>query len=1511
MTSNSNNDPSTTTAASPTAASGARSSYANATRGKQLSPPAIASSTPPAAVGGAAAPQHAKQNSISPVNGKAPVQPAVPNMSGPAIVNSSSVANGAPAQGDHSRKPSSVTISAAGTTGYMPNGGTAGPGSRPPISFGSMDGSPAIANSVPNMQQSTLGTPMSNPATDRSPSPIPQPSGTSGGRPPQGLQGTQLNFGSMPSVEGGEASVSPTPMSNTAFPHPSIPRQSLVNLVNSGLILAYFDNKITDNRKQARAPTLPPNPQNSHTGPQLPQPQHLRRESSQSAHSDVSAAHRNFTPNGRGRGYPPPFNSPAPGSPQVYRNHLISGQQRPPNAQPFPQQLPMRPPHANSPYPVTRSPAMGIPQPQMGPQYGAYQYPQQPPQTMYGLPPQQLDPAYAAYYNSQYLHHGMPGIPGYPGAPPSPRPFNAGAQYLPGPYGAPPPPPPQGMSRSTSSQGPDRPGSTVAAPSTPGVSATAPPPPLAQAPTTSSPGPQTSNFQRPSEPRKSKAIAIIRPDGTEVMPDKASIASPPSQPASRGPTIVSSSAGTPSVSTPTPPPQAPPAHARTESQHIKSADERKQEFAEQFKKQLEAEKAEENRDKDEEEPKPPATEEVVEPKVGKELAAHVDEEEPGKTDAELKKADEEPKTEAKSAEDEEMERIIAEMEAQEREEEERERQYQEKKKKEQEEKAKQEAEAKANRDEELKRQEREAEELEEAREKEREKEKAVDDESAKLFASLKRPTLGPGASATPESGASTPATESPIPHPAQPAQISQPKSTTPGGKPKPAALKLETATPVEPAQPTAGMQALKSARFLQVHSETIIYPEGIKSPNPALNQTGKSRGYKYDKEFLLQFQPVFREKPFLDWDRKIKETLGDTTDSARPPSARTPSGMGGGRQSSRPGPMQGIPGGAMGNFGAAGRTLPPGTTSDQRFLAASHQAGRGMPNPFAQFGGGRPGAPFPMGAPPMMVRTSSSQAIHQQGLNSPRTASSRGKGSRRGGPSAAQEAQLAKTMPLTAGQQLKPLEVSTSGWKPQSLTSIGGDQVLPGGHMPPDMVQRKVKAALNKMTPEKFEKISGDILQIAMQSRHEPDGRTLRQVIQLTFEKACDEAHWAPMYAKFCKRMLEEMSPEIKDDNVLDKSGKPVSGGGLFRKYLLNRCQEDFENGWEVNLPPKPEGNTAEAAMLSDEYYVAAGAKRRGLGLIQFIGELYKLNMLTIRIMHECIVRLLNFEGLPDESAIESLVKLLRTVGLTMEQAPNGSSMLDTYFERIKNIMSMEGLPSRLYYMLLDTVDLRRAGWRSKDDAKGPKTIQEIREDAAAAQAAAEAERARQNQQRGGPRLPMGRGDARSFSGGGMMPPQDYSRNTVGIDDLKRLTRGGRNTSQGSGPSLGPTSMLGSRSSSGRKGGLGPLARGAEDSGASSRTNTPPVKEKESTAHINAYRCVRWLPPHMRGPLRNVTNLPRNSALAALDASGEGADDVASPPSAASSPPVSKSQPATGATASIDEASKPDAASTS
>ena len=944
------------------------------------------------------------------------------------------------------------------------------------------------------------------------------------------------------------------------------------------------------------------------------------------------------------------------------------------------------------------------------------------------------DPAYQAQY-MQYFGQYPPQMQGMP--PQSPRPPN---QMLPptgqGPYG--PhyhPQAPPSMSRTSSAlSGADRPGSGMgshqASGSTPAPTGAVAPPPGGNVGQSPAPKPVSSNFELPK--KKSAGIVIKNPNSGETIDLKKHSASP--APSSKSPANVSAA--------PTPPPRAPsqdPQHVRTESKSVKTDEEKRAEMREAISRKVEADKLEEQRKKDEaadaelrlqkeneeaevkqseaatasaqSEPDPSPTkdvspgEEISEPSAATPAATPVAIEEPESEEA------------RKSREAAELEAEIARWEAEDaekqRKEEEANKAYEAKKQAEKDEASRKEAEAFKLDDEEMKRLEREAEAAEQARDKpkEVEDENETNKEHDDGVPSPRRgespmSTGTPVVQDTPQgSGFATPVSE---------ASSAVPKSASGGGKQKPSALKLETNKSVEPPQATPQLKALRSAAKLTSIND-VSYPPSINSPNPALNAAAPTGKFKYDRDFLLQFQAAFTEKPSENWSERIKETLGDGTEpsSARATPARgaPPSGSMGSRQTSNRGPLP--PPQAMGAFGQGVRTLPPGTTSQDRFQASSRgtqPARPTMQNPLAGFVS-RPGAfPQPPGSIKMDRTPSSTSMAHP---NSPRNASQRG-GSQRGSRAAGrrEDPKDNKTMPLTAGANIKPIEVTSGGWKPRSVGAAAMAGPAPGGegHMGPDVVQRKVKSNLNKMTPNNFDKISGQILEIAHQSKNETDGRSLRQVIQLTFEKATDEAHWAEMYAQFCHRMLESMSPEIKDESIRDKKGDLVTGGHLFRKYLLTRCQTEFERGWKVNLPEMPDGTTEEAALLSDEYYTAAAAKRRGLGLVRFIGELYKLGMLTERIMHECVKKLVDYEGVPDEAEVESLTKLLGTIGEQLDNSEKGRQMMDAYFARIGQMVDIPNLASRLRFMLMDTVDLRRAGWKSKSGGvKGPTTLDAVR----------------------------------------------------------------------------------------------------------------------------------------------------------------------------------------------------------
>ncbi|KTW31424.1 hypothetical protein T552_00068 [Pneumocystis carinii B80] len=552
--------------------------------------------------------------------------------------------------------------------------------------------------------------------------------------------------------------------------------------------------------------------------------------------------------------------------------------------------------------------------------------------------------------------------------------------------------------------------------------------------------------------------------------------------------------------------------------------------------------------------------------------------------------------------------------------------------------------------------------------------------------------------------------------------------------------------------------SLKNSTFI-TDLKTIVYPKGFNPPKASLNVNSLPGKFRYDEEFLLQFQKVYVNKPDFNWDERIKDTIGDGTDDKKP-SKNSLGGLSSRSISRSIGvSMTSIP------IGSFGLNKPPSlgksvsnqhcshintqtqqisdsslNVSEESFGVSKLTSNKSVSGITSNESGSPVGSRFSLSSSGNPVSLGFSMSRSGSPVT-PRMPSRKG-GSRRGVGLTQSETKVDKHDQKSGSNMLSdhvaPLALSANRWQPK----LKSQSVQPGEHMDPEMVQRKVKAALNKLTVDNFDRITDQILEIASQSKNETDGRTLRQIIQLTFEKATDEANFSSMYARFCRKMMETTSSEIRDEKLqLDKNGRPITGGILFRKYLLNRCQENFERGWKANLPSKPNGefNTQEAEMLSDEYYVLVTAKRRGLGLIKFIGELFKLNMLTERIMHECIKKLLANVVDPDEEEIESLCKLLATIGKDLESTEKGHVHMNVYIERMDKIVKTSNLSNRIKFMVMDILDLRKNGWKSKNADKGPKTIAEIHEDIAKEKAEADAIRL-VNQSRGS-RLDYGRAD--------------------------------------------------------------------------------------------------------------------------------------------------------------------------
>ncbi|XP_028552339.1 eukaryotic translation initiation factor 4G isoform X2 [Dendrobium catenatum] len=276
--------------------------------------------------------------------------------------------------------------------------------------------------------------------------------------------------------------------------------------------------------------------------------------------------------------------------------------------------------------------------------------------------------------------------------------------------------------------------------------------------------------------------------------------------------------------------------------------------------------------------------------------------------------------------------------------------------------------------------------------------------------------------------------------------------------------------------------------------------------------------------------------------------------------------------------------------------------------------------------------------------------------------------------------------------------------------------------------QRQLKAILNKLTPQNFEKLFSQVKEVKIDNT-----LTLSGVISQIFDKALMEPTFCEMYADFCLHLASELPDFIENNEKI-----------TFRRLLLNKCQEEFERGEreqaEANKAEE-EGEICQTEEEREEKRVRA--RRRMMGNIRLIGELYKKKMLTERIMHECIQKLLGYYQNPDEEDIESLCKLMSTIGGMIDHS-KARERMDAYFDRIAMLSTNEQLSARLRFMLKDTIDLRKNKWQQRRKVEGPKKIEDVHKDAAQERQAQTARLAR------GPVVASRRGPPANFGQRGM-----------------------------------------------------------------------------------------------------------------------------------------------------------------
>ena len=260
-----------------------------------------------------------------------------------------------------------------------------------------------------------------------------------------------------------------------------------------------------------------------------------------------------------------------------------------------------------------------------------------------------------------------------------------------------------------------------------------------------------------------------------------------------------------------------------------------------------------------------------------------------------------------------------------------------------------------------------------------------------------------------------------------------------------------------------------------------------------------------------------------------------------------------------------------------------------------------------------------------------------------------------------------------------------------------------------DPMKFELTEYLNMLTVDNYDEVSENIYK-----KIEPDVEFQKKFLDVLFKKAVNEKAFVFLYARLCKEFDKKLPQKNKPQN---STKKPTSA---MRSILLDKCREIFKIENNEKLDHYIKVNDPDEREFKLKKFV--------LGNVNFIGELINIQVLSKKIVFQCIENL--FKRYENEKGdevlrlinLEAIVILMDKFGTLLKKKEDKIKKEDMEFftnkineciDKLDVIQKEAKLPGHIKYKIINLIEKKKDGWAESKFQKASvaKSKEEVRKE--------------------------------------------------------------------------------------------------------------------------------------------------------------------------------------------------------